>query len=168
MKKNSMTNRRNLIIFILIMTCGCCCSVFAQSKARKSKFGSSSSSQSSLAERIETALNADFGGTVDVEDLLLDRSEYIGKVVKVRYSGLYCYISSSSGSCRAHIYDDDHNLSLYLTLPEDREARKWIIDVREDDSYYANGNLYVYVEAKSLLAVGERRKKKSGRYEYGW
>jgi hypothetical protein len=28
--------------------------------------------------------------------------------------------------------------------------------------------LYVYVEEKALIALGERRKKKSGRYTYGW
>jgi hypothetical protein len=149
-----MMNRRNLIIFILIVTCGC--SGLAQAKG-------------SLAKRIETALNAEFSGSVDVEDLLLDRSEHVGKVVKVKYSRLYCHISSSSGSGSATLKDNDHSLSLHVTFPDDREARKWIIDMRDDDYYYDNsGSLYVYVEEKALIALGERRKKKSGRYTYAW
>jgi len=162
-----MTNRRNLIIFTLIVTCGCCGSVFAQSKTRKSKSWSSRSSQSSLESRIEKALNADYGGTVYVEDLVMDRSESVGKVIKLKYDSLYIHFDGTSTSFYANIYDSAANrLKLVLNFSEDRDAREWAVD--QGEGYGNSGSLYVYVEKRSLLALGERQRKKKGICSYSW
>jgi hypothetical protein len=152
---------RKLISFFMLSLLGWGCA--AQTRA------------SSVADMTASAAVAELDKkSVDVEDLLLDADQYLGKVVKLKYKGIRCYTSSSSS--HLYVYGDDYNCRLTLSLPDDRDAREWVIDqAKDNDDYYyydevpgSSGSLYVYVGDKSFLAVGRRVAKSKGSLTYRW
>lgn len=135
--------------------------------SKEDLIASRSKSSYSVESMWDKAKVAELDGRVRVKDLLLDRDQYVDKVVRLRYSGWVHFYASSSGSSRVSIWDDEGDVSIYLSLPDDRDAREWAIDEDEDD-YGASGSLYVYVGERSLLALGERKRKRKDGYEYSW
>jgi len=159
-----MANKKITVLFVLIaLAWG------GQSPAQKKAKGKSiTPTTERSAEAIERSMAeaslAELGGSVDIEELNVDRDKYIGQVVKLRY---YCphYMTSSSGSSsRVYVHDDAY-LKIYLSLPDDPEARKWAMEADKRDS---SGSVYIYVEKNSILAIGTKRSKGKEGTIYSW
>jgi hypothetical protein len=151
-----MRIQRTGIVVGLLLAIGWCGSVQAAKKV-KTKANATASTESKLA----AACLAAEGGKVDVEELNIDRSKYVGTVVKLKFE----WINYSSSPPHIYLYGDEYNISVNVTLPDDRDAREWAVDADKDDD---SGAVYVYVEASSLLAVGTRSRKGKGGIDYSW
>lgn len=132
-------------------------------------FGSTSAN--GIKSKTDQASRAEYKGKVTLEDLRLERSDYLGGVVMLRFEramlspsmagGSYLYASGSTGANGAGSF---HEIIFYDE--KDQDAKKWAVDCARRGS--GSFSVYVLVDGNRLISLGERRKKDGNGYSYNW
>ncbi len=119
-----------------------------------------------LKKRIAEASSAEFSGNLDMDELILKRADYIGKVVELKFQATS--VSTMIGE-NPYLYVHGRNFgggSDHLALCG-QEALEWAMDISKK-GYGVMSSVYALVEGKGLIALGSRKKKGDGGYIYSW
>ncbi len=133
-------------------------------KDRRKTIKSMSRGNISNDDSIAKASVAEFAGNVGVEDLLLHRDEYVGKVVRLKFSRGDLF-SGRSAPDTMTVWDSGGDVTVRMQLPDDIDAREWGLDCDKGDT---GGSVYVFVEKAQAYAQGTRRRKTEEGYTYSW
>jgi hypothetical protein len=128
------------------------------------------SAEPTLKSKISPSSGVEYKGKVALGDLRFERSKYLGCVIMVRFE--YAYLSSASSATPYILaYDASGSETSFrseriLYDEKDQDATKWAVDCARRGS--STFSVYVLVNDRDLMALGERRKKDGNGYAYRW
>jgi TPR repeat protein len=124
-----------------------------------------------LQKKIEQAGSAPYEGTVNFDELAINRNQYVGKVIELRFTTLTVVGGPSDGNPYIYVRDPRSYGSqggssdrLYLC---GEEALKWKLDVDKKSPGIAS-TICALVEKEGLIALGVRKRKTDSGYTYSW
>ena len=114
------------------------------------------------------ASSAEYKGDVRVEELVLNRAEYVGKVVELRAATTGKFLSTTDPAFM-YVYDSRSD----FTGPEQRlmlsgqQALEWAVK-QSKRGFHASCRIYAFVDERELIALGTRQSQADNGYTYGW
>ena len=117
-----------------------------------------------LEKKVADASSAEYKGTATFEDLALKRTEYIGKVVKLKFDISFIYTSSEPPYLfvRSDQIMTNHRLMLC-----DQKALEWGMKTSKSQSG-SNSGVYVLVDEEVLIALGVNKQIIDDGCVYSW
>lgn len=123
-------------------------------------------SQEKLEKKIAGASSAEYAGRITVEDMLTKRDQYLGKVVELKfYAGS---VTTSLGETRRLlVHGKNYSCYDYLFLCG-QEALTWAVKTEKSRDFLSGmpSTVYVLVDEKNLIALGDGKAKKDDGYSY--
>ena len=122
---------------------------------------SRSMSREVLEKKMADASSVEYKGSVNLEELTLNRAEYLGKVVELNFE--MGKVSTHFETPHLFVFDRRSRTSEMLML-YGQQALGWAMK----QSYGAHRTAYVLVEEKDLIALGTNQSQADKGYAYSW
>jgi len=125
-------------------------------------------SKEELEKKVSSASSAEYAGSIDMDNLVLKRADYVGKVIQIKF--MASSINTKIGeNPYLHIYktDNDYVGSFEYLMLCGQKALEWAVGISKQ-GYGATGTVYALVEDKNLVALGVRKSKIDDGYTYSW
>ena len=127
---------------------------------------SRSMSKEVLGKKVADASSSEYKGSTTVEDIILNRAEYVGKVVELKFEIGTVSTSYSDEIPRFYVHGRRAKMGQRLML-SDQQALEWAMN-QSKRGYDASGKAYVLVDGKDLIVLGTKQSQADNGYIYSW